>query len=477
MTDSPVVRAPLDPAEKPILDRLLQVRDGLELLRQDKSTYVKSQDIIGAYEEVIVQVHALDEKRKGKRTDDSRVDTVLDDCFQLISLAFMTIGKNHEAPAVYSAVSNAKRLLDHLKEAAFFYRKDVESISNRIEEFRDIVKRSRQSYDPHLSNLLEARVEACETIVNVLKEWLAPLRENKELCNTYERLVSILRTLSACNTKSKFPAAEVDSIKQELLDIEADLRQKNILKDDRSYAKRFEDHIKVFGTESSLHPSAERLVADLHTRCALWVHLIQEKQGKVEEKFQDVYQKLLGIRNHLDKLTLTQAWSLRETDLFQFQRQLDRIDESRVDGHFLDSEGKPSDLHAQRTLLYLLRKSYALIFQLLISSEAVSEALLPIYNQLNTLKRCLLEVKNAGGCASIRELYPYSLKLNSIDNMRVEGKFMVGNDIPDGQGAVTQLLEECFEIAYDLRNQAEDAETQERGDAGEGEKDDDAQTK
>ena len=29
------------------------------------------------------------------------VDTVLDDCFQLVSLAYMTIGKNHEAPAVY----------------------------------------------------------------------------------------------------------------------------------------------------------------------------------------------------------------------------------------------------------------------------------------------------------------------------------------------------------------------------------------
>lgn len=40
--------------------------------------------------------------------------------------------------------------------------------------------------------------------------------------------------------------------------------------------------------------------------------------------------------------------------------------------------------------------------------------------------------------------------------MRVDGKFMVGDEIPDGQGRVTQLLEECFELAYDLRNDAED---------------------
>lgn len=107
-------------------------------------------------------------------------------------------------------------------------------------------------------------------------------------------------------------------------------------------------------------------------------------------------------------------------------------------------------------MLYLLRKSYATIYHLIVSSEPVSEALLPIYNQLTTLRKCLLEVKKLGGVSSPRELYPYSMKLNSIDNMRVDGKFMVGDEIPDGQGSVTHLLEECFELAYELRNQAED---------------------
>jgi len=35
--------------------------------------------------------------------------------------------------------------------------------------------------------------------------------------------------------------------------------------------------------------------------------------------------------------------------------------------------------------------------------------------------------------------------------MRVDGKFMVGDDIPEGQGAVTELLSECFELNYELR--------------------------
>jgi|TARA_R110002003_G_scaffold448_10_gene19888 hypothetical protein len=40
--------------------------------------------------------------------------------------------------------------------------------------------------------------------------------------------------------------------------------------------------------------------------------------------------------------------------------------------------------------------------------------------------------------------------------MRKDGKFMVGDEIPDGQGRVTQLLEDCFDLAYELRNDAEE---------------------
>lgn len=65
-----------------------------------------------------------------------------------------------------------------------------------------------------------------------------------------------------------------------------------------------------------------------------------------------------------------------------------------------------------QTLLYLIRRSYGYIYHLMISSEPVSEALLPIFNQLQTLKRCLIEVKNSGGVSSVRELYPYSMKVS-----------------------------------------------------------------
>lgn len=159
-------------------------------------------------------------------------------------------------------------------------------------------------------------------------------------------------------------------------------------------------------------PEAKDLIETLLRRNFLWVNMIKEKQGRIAPAFQEIYEKLLSIRNNLEKLSLTQAWSLRETDLWNYQRQLDRIDEARVDGNFIDPVGRPSELYEQRTLLYLLRKSYALIYQLIVSSEPVSEALLPIYNQLTTLRKCLLEVKKLGGVSSPRELYPYSMKVS-----------------------------------------------------------------
>ena len=139
------------------------------------------------------------------------------------------------------------------------------------------------------------------------------------------------------------------------------------------------------------------------------------RKGEVADQWRPTYDRLVSIRNELEKLSLTQAWSLRETDLYDFQRQLDKIDESRQeDGNFHDTQGRPADLWTQRTMLYLIRRSYAYIYQFMIQSEPVSEALLPIYNQLQTLKRCLIEVKNSGGVSSVRELYPYSMKVHSM---------------------------------------------------------------
>ncbi|KAH8730165.1 hypothetical protein GQ44DRAFT_700948 [Phaeosphaeriaceae sp. PMI808] len=459
MTDSPLPRIPLDPKEQPILDKLQSIRTELELLKRDRSTYVKSQDVLKLYDQVIEQVIVLNEIRETKRLEQNKVDYMLDDCFQLISLAYLTVGKNHEPPAVYSYISTLKRLVDHLKEATFYSLKDVEAVAKNLTDCRRYVERGQGQHSPHLLTLLDARIKVCEDIVVELQHHLSQL--TPELTPKWDKLVSLLRSLAGCNARSKFPNEEVDNYSEELKKVQEELKEYGILAYETTGTTEEKlaemvDKMQLNATNPEPAPEAKNLLGTLLRRNLLWVTMIKSKQGRIAPAFQDTYDKLLTIRNKLEKLTLTQAWSLRETDLWDFQRQLDRIDEARIDGNFFDALGRPAEIYEQRTLLYLLRKSYALIYQLMLTSEPVSEALLPIYNQLTTLRKCLLEVKKLGGVSSPRELYPYSMKLNSIDNMRVDGKFMIGDEIPDGQGRVTQLLEECFELAYDLRNDAED---------------------
>lgn len=42
--------------------------------------------------------------------------------------------------------------------------------------------------------------------------------------------------------------------------------------------------------------------------------------------------------------------------------------------------------------------------------------------------------------------------------MRVDGKFIVNGDIPEGQGSVSELLAECFDLNYELRVSAEEGD-------------------
>ena len=86
----------------------------------------------------------------------------------------------------------------------------------------------------------------------------------------------------------------------------------------------------------------------VHPTAQLILGFSYPRHGKIDERFKTIYCKLYEICNALERLSITQAWSLRETDLYNYQRQLDRIDESRINGNFEDAFGTPADLQAQR---------------------------------------------------------------------------------------------------------------------------------
>ncbi|RDA82735.1 hypothetical protein CP532_2412 [Ophiocordyceps camponoti-leonardi (nom. inval.)] len=444
--DTPSAPAPRDAREQAILRRLEEIRDKLLLLKQDRTTYIRSQDVIPLYDQTIDQVRELNSVRaETGNTEENRLDKFLDSCFQLLSLFYLTIGRNNEAPATYALTSTIKRLLDHLDETNLYSAKDLESINSTLMKLANSIdnaqndQRAEAQHSPFLLTLLAKRIERCQTTLGSLQKRLERIAE--PLLAIHERLICILRQISLANTKAKcqFSTTDVQRLRKQLVEIG----------DRRKDGK--------FTAEDGSEPRGCPEICQLYEKCITWSDLVLERKGMVPDQWRPTYDVLVGIRNDLEKLSLTQAWSLRETDLYDFQRQLDKIDESRQNGNFYDDQGKPADLWTQRTMLYLIRRSYAYIYSFMIASEPVSEALLPIYNQLQTLKRCLMEVQHNGGVSSVRELYPYSMKLNSLDKMRVDGQFVVNGDVPEGQGSVSDLMAECFDLNNYLRVAAEGA--------------------
>lgn len=437
--DTPSFPPPRDDTEKDVLEKLVVVRDKLQLLKRDRKTYMQKQHVLPLYQETIEQVRRLNEARSSIQGDheENRVDRVLDSCFQLLSLSFMTIGQNNSAPAAYALTSTIKRLLDHLTEVDLYSAKDLESIMDTLDQLGRNVKNAPADTSPYLVTLLTNRLDLCKRSVANLCKRLERLGE--PLPEVHEKCISILRSMSLANTRSKFSSSEVKALRDQLL--------------------RVSDKFKngAYLTPEGEYPPGSDEVDTLLRKILLWSDIVLERRGVIPESFKPTYDILVRIRNDLEKLSITGKWALREADLFDYQRELDRIDESRIDGNWVDEDGNKAELYVQRTLLYLVRKSYSYIYFLMISSKPVSEALLPVFNQLQTLKKCLIEVKNTGGVSTVRELYPYSLKLNSIDNLRVDGKFMFNGDIPEGQGSVNELLAECYELSYDLRIAVETA--------------------
>jgi hypothetical protein len=106
-------------AEQPVLEKLISLRQRLQLLNKDRTKYIKSQDVILVYDALIEQVQRLNNIRLhlAEHTEENRLDVVLDDVFQLLSLCFMAAGKNFSSPSVYVQAATIKVPLPRVSRA------------------------------------------------------------------------------------------------------------------------------------------------------------------------------------------------------------------------------------------------------------------------------------------------------------------------------------------------------------------------
>ena len=500
---------PVPKEEEPILECLLNYRNQLNTLKQDRHTYLNSGTIYEIYHKVLTKVHLLYEIRgfteasNVQKLQSNRVDSVLDDVMQLTSLSFITCGLKNTAPATFAHLSTVQRLLEHLEESKVYTFHDLSPIKERLLEIEDIVKKNAyqhiHSEDTQSNNLLsisdnelvklEKENDATEDFLlkNKLNECLDEYHriENKiekidpQLEELVQKLYSMRRELLSVTISSKNNNNKLFVHKTVKKSVEESLGNDSAIEDDneiQAFITACSERLKsiedsdIVSSDYIQTLSGYSVFFGLLDECHDLVNDLVHQQIYDNDNntyynnpfLQQIYQKLIDIKTSLENLVVTRRWTLRETDLFHYQKQLSDIEKLRSGSSFRDPSDKENDPFKDENkspsiLLYLLRRCYAIIYKLIESSEPISESLQRIHSHLSTVRRCLLQIKRMGGVDNERELYPYQLKLSSIDNKRVDGKFYdEDGKIPEGQASLNVLLSECFDIIQELKVEAEE---------------------
>ncbi|GAA5997248.1 hypothetical protein JCM5350_001344 [Sporobolomyces pararoseus] len=513
-------------AELPVLESLVHIRNRLTALKKDRTEYLRAKDVLDIYASLMTQVTRLNEIRSTTTTttegeeevtqqpvveqEENRVDTILNDVFQLLSLFFLRIGKSRESPATFCQLGTMKRLLTHLNESGIYTESDLKPYQTRLTELKEIIKEGDPSNllnpdqdeerrrgteeevlqelqrDQAMTKLMYEKWDNCDKLVKKLSSSLNQL--SSELAPLHQRLITLRRSLASIAARPRPSINDLNPILLELRSID-EKRNENgkfvvpLPRDRRLNKKKKQTVIEDPDTTptSTQQPSlptaeqsstqAESLEEEEESDKEEEIEYYEPPKGQellaglLQDNFdicqdikaregeedvargplQAIYDRLSEIKAQLERLVLTHRWTLRETDLYNFQNELSRVDALRVDGKFRDSQGNVPE--GQIVLLYLLRRCYGLCYRLMASSEPVSEELMPIANKLNTIKRCLIEVAKQGGPFTPRDLYPFQLALYQIDSLRKDGKFE-GRDgsIPEGQAILNALLSEAHEI-------------------------------
>ncbi|KAF9148557.1 hypothetical protein BGX20_006297, partial [Mortierella sp. AD010] len=282
-------------------------------------------DVTGLYNELSALLQKLEEVRgAGNSTIWSyrnNVNSVLDDVFVILSLCFMAIGKTKESPATYVQLLTIKQCLLGLQESGIYAAEDLKQYQDRLQELEAFISidEAKSSVPDIQTVILRRKLEFDE---NLLKELLDASKSiSPELSPIHRRLVVLKTELDSLASKSSWNSSEVHHIQEELREIEAK----------RVDGKFMDEQGNVVGGQAAVIGLLEDCYDDCH-------NLLATKE-RVPPALQDIFRRLQGIKADLERLVLTQRWTLRETDLWQYQIQLNEISTLRTNGKFVDEDG------------------------------------------------------------------------------------------------------------------------------------------
>ncbi|KAF8325828.1 uncharacterized protein EI90DRAFT_2021268 [Cantharellus anzutake] len=413
---------PLSGEETAILERLVNIRHRLTVLKGNRGGFIKANDVMEVYNDTVSEVNRLNELRDQAQFDpkNNRVDQhylTYFTSYHSSSSQWVKEGKHQQR------IVNYKQLLMHMSESLVYSETDLIPFQRRVEELSAIIHKDgiEEKHPEGIQILLERKLDRCTKLLNTLHESLSDL--SPELVPIHQTLVRIRRQLVALAAKPKPPKADLKPLQEELRRIDAG---------------RVGDRFMIPHEDGTVDvPESQAICSSILEECFEIAEeiKIRSNEAEVSHALKPIYDRLWETRAHLEGLLLTHRWTLRETDLWNYARGLQEIDKMRVDGKFVDSDGHRPE--GQYVLLYLLRRCYGIIYTLLSSSEPVSEELIPIANNLTTIKKCLNEVLKYGGPFSPHELYPYQLSLHKIESLRVDGTFRAPDGtIPEGQAVI-----------------------------------------
>ncbi|KAH7105846.1 hypothetical protein BKA62DRAFT_688188 [Auriculariales sp. MPI-PUGE-AT-0066] len=162
------------------------------------------------------------------------------------------------------------------------------------------------------------------------------------------------------------------------------------------------------------------------------------------------YCQIATIRQLLDHLNESAVYG--EADLQPFRS---RIDELREIVHSDIDSGKHPEAMT-RLLERQLHECDTILNEMQDSLAVLSVELVPIHERLVRLRRQLASL-SATEDASKQDLKPIMEELRKIDGKRVDGKFLGpgGASVPKSQAMCSSLLEECFDIAQEIKARQE----------------------
>ncbi|PCH44285.1 hypothetical protein WOLCODRAFT_138918 [Wolfiporia cocos MD-104 SS10] len=413
--------APVAQEELPILEQMINIRNRLTALKKDRGEYIKPSDVNVLYQAIIKQVTRLNDVRDDHTPYNNRLDTTLADVFNLLSLFFLTIGRTRECPATYSQLASMRQILEHMDESGVYNESDLAPFHRRLAELRGIVRSDADSgkHPAAMISLLERQLNECEGVLERLQESLAIL--SPELVPIHERLVNIRRqlvALAAKETAMQAAGAEVVVVPtRESSPIKVQSRECDM--PDEYTSARDPSTPTVENEADAKTPTKET---------APKPELPREKDGY----------KIKG-------------------ELKALKEELRKIDSKRVDGKFLGPGGMVPA--SQAICSSLLEECFDIAQEIRAQDDSkhVASSLKPIYDRLSEIRQELEQLVLTHRW-SLREtdLWNYSLSLQEIDKMRVDGKFVDSDgNRPSGQYVLLYLLRRCYGLIYRLLSSSE----------------------